>query len=529
MSTPENFVGPAGRRRVRFDPMAPRFDEHVEEPPEPYTGEPTPDYFASQDELSARQRVDADPSAAARHRDLPPPYAGALEMSQEGGDMWTLPDGAGETAAGAKAGIAPRAASSTSPAAGAPPSQLDRDRAEYDQLAANPHPQHHGSRWGAVLQNALYNLGRNAQAVSDGAARSGRPVDMYGIANVIGGGIGGAAAGAMHPGVIEERQREQKMREMERNINFQLKAQQSEADYNAKLATAEYTRQRVPLERLKREGTQLDRDRRTLLSMWRTVGEYDPQNPRYKSMTDEAARLNVTLQPYKRGEKPPQRFNHLGREWEYLKDEETGEYYARPVEDAQGQSLAVDASKVPDARGLLPGQAAVDDDRDRGFKATQEYRSQLLGFSSARLKESMLNGLSARSGREFATATRGLFERRSKIETQISDLQKRAASLTVDPADARQRVADLERERGDLTAQIDAERSKALGAMSSPIAPRSTSPARAARPAAPSAPAPAGRVSRRNFDRVRAQNPSLRGKSDAEVEAALRAQGIVVY
>lgn len=50
--------------------------------------------------------------------------------------------------------------------------------------------------------------------------------------------------------------------------------------------------------------------------------------------------------------------------------------------------------------------------------------------------------------------------------------------------------------------------------------------------ASPSSPAPAqprGRVSRANFDKVRAQNPSLQGKSDAEVEAALRAQGIEVY
>jgi hypothetical protein len=38
-----------------------------------------------------------------------------------------------------------------------------------------------------------------------------------------------------------------------------------------------------------------------------------------------------------------------------------------------------------------------------------------------------------------------------------------------------------------------------------------------------------GRVSRANFDKVRAQNPHLKDASDAEVEAALRAQGIEVY
>ena len=50
--------------------------------------------------------------------------------------------------------------------------------------------------------------------------------------------------------------------------------------------------------------------------------------------------------------------------------------------------------------------------------------------------------------------------------------------------------------------------------------------------AAPSqspAPASKGRVSSANFGKVRAQNPSLQGKSDAEVEAALRTMGIEVY
>lgn len=61
----------------------------------------------------------------------------------------------------------------------------------------------------------------------------------------------------------------------------------------------------------------------------------------------------------------------------------------------------------------------------------------------------------------------------------------------------------------------------------SPIRPRAP---RSSRPSSSAPPAPSkGRVSRANFDKVRAQNPSLQGKPDAEVEAALRAQGIEVY
>lgn len=61
--------------------------------------------------------------------------------------------------------------------------------------------------------------------------------------------------------------------------------------------------------------------------------------------------------------------------------------------------------------------------------------------------------------------------------------------------------------------------------------PRRPAP-RAPSSAAPSSSAPAqpkGRVSRANFGRVREQNPQLKNASDAEVEAALRAQGIEVY
>jgi hypothetical protein len=48
--------------------------------------------------------------------------------------------------------------------------------------------------------------------------------------------------------------------------------------------------------------------------------------------------------------------------------------------------------------------------------------------------------------------------------------------------------------------------------------------------ASPSSPAqPRGRVSRANFGRVREQNPHLRNATDAEVESALRAQGVEVY
>jgi hypothetical protein len=447
MSTPESFIEQRGRRRrVGFDPTEPMYDGG--ESPEPYTGEPAPDYFAGQNELSARDHVDSDPTAAARRRDLPPPYAGALEMSHDDGGMWTLPAGDDETTAVAKGALPPASASSTAHMDSDALSQLDRDRAEYDALAADPYPnKHRGSRWGAIIQNALYTLSRNAQSVSEGAARSGRPVDMYGIANVIGGGIGGAVAGAARPGIIEQRQREQRLHELEGHIKFQLGVEKAHADYTAKLAQADYTRQRAPLERLKREGTQLDRDRRALLSMYRTVGEYDPSDHRFDSMGKEAERLGVTLQPYKRGEKPPQRFNHLGRVWEYLKDDETNEYYARPVADDDGQALGVDTSKVPDEHGLLPAQAAADDDRDRAFGAAERQRAVSndlrragLALSGQRLDLSRAqfdNRLSEQTRKELKTAN-DLAAESERYQQAANDMERLAEYKDPDTGEVKQ-------------------------------------------------------------------------------------------
>lgn len=517
-----DYMESPGRRRVDFDPTEPLYAE--DEPPEPYTGEPVPDYIENMLAYGRRQRVDADPTAAARRRDLPPPHMGALELPGAGPQV--EPDPQPAAAGDFSAADIGAGAQQT-----ARPSQLDSLRAEYDTLAADRHPHYRGSRTRAVLENLFYNLSRNAQAVSEGAARSGRPVDMYGLANVIGGGIGGGVAGGIRPDVIAERQREMKMRNVEDLIKEQLGIEKAHAEYSRTLAQAEYTRQRVPLDRLKREGMQLDRDKRALLSMWRTVGEYDPADHRFDSMTKEAQRLGVSLTPYKRGEKVPQRFQHMGRWWEWLEDDSTQEYYAAPVMGADGKPLPVDTSKVPNERGLLPGPAAADDDRDRAFGATQEYRRQLLSLSGERFQLALTNGLNAQAAREFGVRTAGLQQQVNQLRTQIEGWKAKAKAYTVDPADAERRIGELEAQAAPLLQQLEDARTDALGKMTAPsagIAPRST-PTPATRPGAPSATAPAGRVSRKNFGRVRAQNPSLAGKSDAEVEAALRAQGIEVY
>jgi hypothetical protein len=188
------------------------------------------------------------------------------------------------------------------------------------------------------------------------------------------------------------------------------------------------------------------------------------------------------------------------------------------------KDLGLSGYAVPlDAQGMSENQRRTDVDRDDTRENLESFRAQLLGLSTQRLHESMLNGLTGRAARLFGTKTAGLFTERTAIENRIKDYTTRKAALLIDPDEADKQIRELEKKRDELTGQIDDARSEAVGEMSS--APSVASPT----PAAPTQPGTKGRVSRKNFDKVREDNPSLRGKSDAEVEAALRARGIEVY
>lgn len=170
-----------------------------------------------------------------------------------------------------------------------------------------------------------------------------------------------------------------------------------------------------------------------------------------------------------------------------------------------------------DASGMTAAEVKAAEDRDRAFGALQEHRAATLGLATDRLREQMLNGLSGRASREFTTATKGTFERRKQLDQDIEALRKRAASYLEDPKVAAQRIAEMERERDGLTERIEAERTKALGAMSG--APGSSTSG--ARP---------GRFSGQRMPRANlpAAAKSL-GLSEQDAEALIVREGGVIY
>ncbi len=88
-------------------------------------------------------------------------------------------------------------------------------------------------------------MGRNAQAATEGALRTGRPVDSYGMAAVLGGGLGGAAAGAANPAVDEQMKREYRLRELEDHITNQLQVERASAQMENDRRELELRRQQI--------------------------------------------------------------------------------------------------------------------------------------------------------------------------------------------------------------------------------------------------------------------------------------------
>jgi hypothetical protein len=167
----------------------------------------------------------------------------------------------------------------------------------------------------------------------------------------------------------------------------------------------------------------------------------------------------------------------------------------RPVQTGYVQPVGED--------GLTEAQRRTDADRDTARENTESYRKNLLGLSTAKLEEQMRNGISGRAARDFNLKTRGLFDRRRQLESQIQGYNTRAAKAEISGAERDRRVSELRAELEKVTQQVDDARSEALGAMGA-------------------ASAGGSHVSRAKF---RSKYPQFKDRPDADVDAAIRASG----
>lgn len=350
----------------------------------------------------------------------------------------------------------------------------------------------------------------------------------------VGGALGGAAVATADrksaDRIWKNRELAQVNSEIQNNTARQkdaLSLEEQRARVRATNAQAGYYEHRPDLERDKSDALALDRKQK---AVQREIGQrlrdprpFDESDDYDADLAARAAELGVSMNRSGFGDaqKPftievldPTDPQHI-RKMRMQFDRGTRQW--SPVQ-AGGETVVTNRVQPVGDDGQTPAQRGADADRDRAFEATQEYRKATLGLSTARLEEQMRNGLSGRAGREFTTATRGLFERRRQIESQITDYRKRAAAYTIDPADAQKRVQALEAERDGITSQIDAERGKALGAMSS------------ASPAASPRAGGSGRFAGRRMPRANLPAAARElGVSEAEAERIIKEQGGTVY
>ncbi len=355
------------------------------------------------------------------------------------------------------------------------------------------------------LRSALIGAGRN---FARGVAATGS----------IGGGIGAAGVGAVRYGLNRSLDEQDAQGELlakdtarlgaaRENQMGRLKVQDFQAGVRFKEANADYLEGKPQLERDKlaqkdaaaAAKQKKDAQGAVLAKLRLFKGQkLDSENPRHMRLLQEAEANGIYPDV--------QSWNDASSNWGIV----------RTLDPRDETKIIVQrVNKLTGETRIVTGEddmpVTVGGTEKRDEKGVTETGRDRMVQGSARLRESMLNGLSSRSARTFKTETDGLFTQRAAVEREINSIRTRKAEMKLRPAEADRLMAELEAKRDGLTQTIEGARQRATGA---PSAPSSGSK---------------GRVSRGNFNKLREDNPSLRGKSDAEVEAALKSMGVEVY
>lgn len=402
----------------------------------------------------------------------------------------------------------------------------ERSRDEYNELTRAPVEDENGRLRSAIL-NAFHYMARNADAATQRALSGGRPVDMYDVGGILGGGAGGAFAGGVNPRVDEHRRRERSKQELAALIGQQLKIEQSEQDYYNLLsqmehrdAQTDYIRNTKPQEAAARL---LGQRQRFALQQLRVLkgSKIDPNNPAHKKVLDDLAAVGFVVDP----ESLNNSSGNLIRGYQIdpaNPSQRRAVLINKVTEEVTDLGLVDNYTTPRDTEGWTSHQRAtfgLSQDRFDEMVRMNDVRSEQIRTSIEKTRAE-LAGVSAADVRRFNIDVKGLNERLGRVERERLQWEKWAKEGRVSPQSRDEKVGELDAEAKAIRAEFEAARARATSG-----AGRRPAPPGGGRPA----PGSKGRVSRRSFDQVRARNPGLKGKSDAEVEAALRAEGYEVY
>lgn len=306
-------------------------------------------------------------------------------------------DAPGELVENMRGSVRPRVVNP--PVNTARPRRSEQLRGELETLRATPATDRNGRLKSAFLA-AFGGMSQNAQA----AVASGRPVDEYGLAAVLGGGLGGAVAGGTNPRLDEERKREATMSKLKQHLNETLSYEKLEQ------------------ERLEREAKMRNDGEETRL---RGI-QIEQQGARDRSM--------ATYRTEALDRRRPADYTIGGVRMTSDWDDEQGKWVARPASTADGQGV-VDRAKQPDADGLLP----MDGERINEWRANRQSRE-----SEGMLNRQSRAGVAAARGASRTGGARGNSDRDGARRTraaqainQLSELQRKAEIAST----ARQREA----------------------------------------------------------------------------------------
>lgn len=455
-------------------------------------------------------------------------------------------------------------------------------RRRIDEIEAAPVSVNTNSRFKGFLKSAGYGALRGI------AANPQNP-----LAGAVGGAVGAGVVGAvdkttderMGEGFAADRMRG-RLAAMNARESEDLKLQEQRADVRYRNAAAGYAEARPEIEAAKQREREHNRRVSEVfrkLNLWKGRRLDPDKNPRHARLLEEAAELGIEFDADSWNDSKGNVVRFTRTDPEHPEQKEVVE---RNVVTGQETVLGGGGFQATrNSEGMTAAEVKSDEDRDRGFNALQQQRAvqnelQRAGYGLSRerfdfAKLERDDRLSENTRKEMGAAAKMRREaEQAQMDAQAfkgagmykgdDGVERQAKWAAAKWKAAEDKAEALRREYfqtygylheppggGELKMTMDEFRQlfpNAPNPMASApsygvVITDSTQPGtphtnnypprrgapRAPQSAAPSPSQPRGRVSRANFDKVRAQNPSLQGKSDAEVESALRAQGIEVY
>jgi len=325
----------------------------------------------------------------------------------------------------------------------------------------NTPAQDKNGRWKSIGLNLLHGLGEGANAVTQASMRSGRPVDAYGVAQVVGGGIGSGIAGGANPALDEQRKNDRFIGNLDRQLKEQLTYEKIEDERMERERKFKHEQTDQELKRMQitqtgdaarmRSG---DAQTRSLVSMFNRLPSFDPQDAG-----------NVEIVEAMRGAGLPVFAKHANQKLEIKVDPRTGSWRVFSADPQTGEATsgvitdrATDAPVVTATREQMSAETAAANRQAQDTRAATNIRSRenvAAANRESQERRAATSGVRARGGganptdarrTRAATAIGKLNTLLGKFETARTDKVRNAARRQIE-----RQSSLINSEFGDLT------------------------------------------------------------------------------